>query len=763
MPAQESTSSSEKPQNGIKGLRHWRYDLSAGMQVALVSLPLSLGIAIASGAPPITGVISAIIAGLVFPFLGGAYVTISGPAAGLAPALLSGMLLLGNGDLAAGYPLVLVAICLTGLLQILLSFANAGRFAIFLPVTVVEAMLAAIGIIIIVKQIPALLGAMAPASKSMLTSISQLPQAFAEMHAAIFFIGCLCLFLMFFINQTKMEWMRKIPAPLTVVIVGLVLGYVFQLDARYMISMPHDILEGGITLPAFGEVWERRELWWGVLIVVITLTLIDGIESLATIAGVDKIDPFQRKSHANTTLRAMGVSNTMSSIFGGLTIIPGGIKSRVNIDAGGRTLWANFYNACFLVVFLFLAKDLISRIPLAAIGAILVYVGWRLCELRVFSRTYAIGRDQIIIFIFTILAILSTDLLYGILLGISAEVLMLLYLLTPSLRVVITGRFTFQQSVELFFKNLINLFRSPIIAVKEDKANSEPHYRILLGSVVCFNLIYLDKLLQSLPSNAGITLVTTESGHIIDHTAMEYLHQIEEQFVRDGRSFELQGLDNYYQFTPHALSARMSSLKIVRERTRLSDRAERMSKYAETHQLSFSEPVSAIIDPYNFVYLRRGADKSESNVVQGDFLGCHIKLFDYSHTSAPDYYVEHRHTLMLLSMPLDLALCPSIVITPENYLERYLVEFNEMPYGTVSKTGDIYRLYTQGTPEQTQAFAQRVDNFLKTHPKLYLECRGTAMLAFFPDRDMAAPEDLNTLLALASLLASTAPTAESTT
>ena len=179
----------DKPQNGIKGLRHWRYDLSAGLQVALVSLPLSLGIAIASGAPPITGLISAIIAGLVFPFLGGAYVTISGPAAGLAPALLSGMLLLGGGDLAAGYPLLLVAICLTGLLQVLLSFANAGRLAIFLPATVVEAMLAAIGIIIIVKQIPALLGAVAPATKNMLASIGLLPQTLPTLDPNIALIG----------------------------------------------------------------------------------------------------------------------------------------------------------------------------------------------------------------------------------------------------------------------------------------------------------------------------------------------------------------------------------------------------------------------------------------------------------------------------------------------------------------------------------------------------------------------------------------------
>ena len=186
---------SETPQNGLKGLKHWRYDLLAGIQVALVSLPLSLGIAIASGAPPVTGLISAIIAGLIFPFLGGAYVTISGPAAGLAPALLSGMLLLGDGDLVAGYPLLLVAICLTGLLQIVLAFFKTGRYAIFLPVTVVEAMLAAIGLMIIIKQIPSLMGAILPAAKSMLETIGKLPQALPQIEWSIFFIGGLSLFL----------------------------------------------------------------------------------------------------------------------------------------------------------------------------------------------------------------------------------------------------------------------------------------------------------------------------------------------------------------------------------------------------------------------------------------------------------------------------------------------------------------------------------------------------------------------------------------
>lgn len=747
----------EKPQNGLSGLRHWRYDLNAGLQVALVSLPLSLGIAVASGAPAITGVISAIIAGLVFPFLGGAYVTISGPAAGLAPALLSGMLLLGNGDLAAGYPLLLVAICLTGVLQVLLSFANAGRFAIFLPVTVVEAMLAAIGIIIIIKQLPAMAGAVAPASKSMLTSIANLPPALLGLTPAVLLIGAVCLFLMFYLNRSSRTWLRKIPPPLTVAGAGIVLGYALQIEARYLIPMPDDVLKGGITLPAFGQVWERTELWGSVLLVVVTLTLIDGIESLATIAAVDKIDPFQRKSHANTTLRAMGVSNALSSIFGGLTIIPGGIKSRANIDAGGRTLWANFYNALFLILFLLAAKDLISRIPLAAIGAILIYVGWRLCEFRVFSRTYAIGRDQIVIFVFTILAILATDLLAGILLGIAAEVLMLLYLLTPSLRLVLTGRLSFRQSIALLRKNLLNLFRSPVISIKQELRDGKPLFRISLGSVVCFNLIYLDKHLQSLPDDASLTVAMSESGHIVDHTAMEYLHQIEEQFVREGRAFRMQGMENYDQFTSHALSARLSNVRLVREKARLSARAERLSGYAAQHGLAFSSAVAGVLDPHNFIYLRRGADKSESNIMQGPLRTCALKLFDYSHTAAPDYYVEHRHTLLVLALPADAPPLPVAVITPENYLERYLVQMQEVSWDAPAETGVGYRLFTEGAPDDAIGFARRLSPLLVGRPRLYIESRGRAVLAFYQAEELATTDDLDGLLELANALAPSSP------
>ncbi len=746
----------EKPQNGIKGLKHWRYDLLAGLQVALVSLPLSLGIAIASGAPPVTGVISAIIAGLIFPFLGGAYVTISGPAAGLAPALLAGMIMLGGGDLAAGYPLLLVAICLTGLLQIVLSLFNAGRFALFLPVTVVEGMLAAIGAMIIIKQVPALLGDFVLPAKSMLVTIANLPASFLKINPAIALIGGGCLFLMFYLNRTRHTWLRRIPAPLFVAGIGIGLGYLLQLDAKYLIAMPHNIIEGGITLPAFDTVWNRTELWWSVLLVVITLTLIDGIESLATIAAVDKIDPYQRKSDPNVTLRAMGVSNTLSSIFGGLTIIPGGIKSRANIDAGGRTLWANFYNAAFLIVFLFLTKDLIARIPLAAIGAILVYVGWRLCEIRVFRKTFAIGRDQIVIFVVTIAAILATDLLFGILLGVAAEIALLGYLLTPSLRAVLTGRITLAQSFKLLWDNLAGLFRSPVIKVKEvatvlpctsEDGASLPHYRISLGSIVCFNLLPLDKLLQTIPPQAGITLAVTESGRIIDHTAMEYLHQLHEECLHAGRPFEIQGLENFYQFTRHALSARMHDAKLVKEKARLSAREQQMAEVARRHGFQFAPATAGTLNSHDFVYLRRGADRQESNAMTGVYRGCEVKIFDYSHTAAPDYYAEHRHTLIQLHyLEAGEAPLPNLVITPGHYLERYLVEYQEVELAGRPALVRHYRLYALDPVRALSFVETHIEHLLLNHPGCYVEIRGNVLLAFRPDQELLSPEAIEHLL-----------------
>jgi carbonic anhydrase len=571
----------EKPENGVRGLRHWRYDLMAGLQVALVGLPLSLGIAVASGAPPITGVISAIIGGLVYPFLGGSYVTISGPAAGLAPALLAGMLSLGHGNLAEGYPFLLVAIFLTGLVQVQLSVLRAGKFAIFFPISVVEGMLAAIGLLIIVKMIPALVGHLAPPVKSIPVAIGQIPENFLHLTPTVFFIGAVSLVLLFSFANRKDRWVTLLPTPLLVTGAGILLGWLFQLPSAYLISMPANILEHGIHPPDFWGVWQRPDLWMSLLVIIVTLTLIDGTESLATIAGIDKIDPFRRKSDPNQTLKAMGVSNALSSLAGGLTIIPGGIKSTTNIHAGGRTLWANLYYALSMTALLLVGTGLLSRIPLATLAALLIFVGSQLCAPRVFRHILAIGKEQILICVVTVVVTLYTsDLLIGVVLGTLTKFGVLYVRFVQYLLVETRSELSsFRSYTRLLSDAYKEMLRDPVIRIGDARGSHERYsvklvannvpgeaartgkntYKIYLSSITCMNLIKLDKALSKIPIPRipGTNFMVIVRGLIIDHTSMEYLHHFQERCIQAGHTCALVGIESFQALSAHALAFRI--------------------------------------------------------------------------------------------------------------------------------------------------------------------------------------------------------------
>jgi len=565
----------EKPQNGIPGLRYWQYDLVAGLQVALVGLPLSLGIALASGAAPITGVISAIIAGLVFPLLGGAYITISGPAAGLAPALLAGMLTLGQGDLEAGYPLVLVAICLTGAVQVLLSIYKAGRFAMYFPMSVLQGMLAAIGMLIIINQLPALLGHLTPSTKSIPDAIILIPAQIMGMNFEVFAVGGATLALLFGLDSNVVKnrrWMRNIPAPLLAVALGGVAGWMLHFPEAYLIHVPKDVLAQGIHFPNFSEIWQRSELWFALLTIVVTLTLIDGTETLVTIAAIDKIDPFGRKSDPNVTLRTMGVSNILSGLAGGLTIIPGGIKSTANIIAGGRTLWANFYYALFLALFVWFGTDLINRIPLTVLAALLIFIGWRLCAPKIFLKVFSIGAEQLLVAVVCVAVTLYTsDILSGVIAGTVTKILVLCFDVVKALTV--ERRFhagpteSFSARVWTAFKEL---FGDPIIRIGDGRIqggsipvmsvaakNMKHPYKIYLSSLSCMNLMKLDAKLKALPNSRDNFMIIL-SGHVVDHSAMEYLHQFRDQHVKAGHNCVILGTQHFLSHSDHRLAYRVS-------------------------------------------------------------------------------------------------------------------------------------------------------------------------------------------------------------
>ena len=563
----------EKPQNGVAGLKHWRYDLMAGLQVAMMGIPLSLGIAIASGAPPVCGLISAIIAGFVFPFLGGAYITISGPAAGLAPALLAGMIALGNGDLAVGYPILLVAICLVGIIQVILSLFNAGRFALFFPISVVEGMLMAIGMLIIIKQIPAFLGYITPPIKSIPKAIMLVPEQIMGLNPMICAIGAVTLFLLFFItsmlSRIQATWAKFIPVPLVVIALAGLTAWVLGLEEKWLIHVPSDVFEHGIVFPHFAEAFTRPDLYWPLVLTIITLTLIDGTESLATIQAIDKIDPFKRKSNPNVTLRAMGVSNTASSLLGGLTIIPGGMKSTTNMLVGGRTLWANFYYACFQLIFLLFATTLINQIPKAALAGLLMWVGWKLCSHKVFQRIFSVGKEQMFIAMVNVVVTLWTsDLLDGMIVGTATKIVLLV---KDVIRVSPGG------GVGAAFKEL---FGNPVIRIGDGRGAREVMtvaanavlrgtvgemknpYKIYLSSVTCMNLVKLDAALKKIviPEGTKANYMIILAGKIYDHTSMEYLHNFQDRAIDAGHTCVLVGIEHFRGLSDHALAYRVSQV-----------------------------------------------------------------------------------------------------------------------------------------------------------------------------------------------------------
>lgn len=532
---------SEKPPNGVAGLRYWRNDVVAGLMVSLTSLPFSLGIAVASGAPPIAGLMSSIIAGLIFPFLGGAYMTISGPAAGLAPALLASMMALGHGHLELGYPRLLAVICMVGAIQVVLSRLGAAKLSAAFPASVVEGMLASIGMLIVAKELPHFIGHDFK-SHAFFGIIREVPEEISLMDPASFGLGIVCLTMMFVLSIPKVRRRLVIPPALVVVGVGMFLGWVLKVDSHHLIRIPDNILKHGIVMPDFPGLFGDRSLLWVMVASVLTLVLIDGVESLATIKAIDKVDPFRRKSDPDRTLMAMGISNIASSVVGGLTIIPGGVKSKLNIVSGGRTLWANFYNALFLIAFLFAGKALINLIPYSALAAILIYTGFKMFEPKIWLHALHIGPEQLFVFSVTVAVTLLTDLLIGIFVGMGVELIVSMALTSHRVR---TPEGRPMSSGEVFrygLSHLSQFLRNPVVR----RESREDGYHLHLDRpLVCFNSMHFDRELSNIPEDApALHLHFGENVAMIDHTSSDGLIQFSDDYEGSGRGrVELVGLD----------------------------------------------------------------------------------------------------------------------------------------------------------------------------------------------------------------------------
>ncbi len=536
-------SQSELPKTGIPGLiENWRFDLLSGFLVFLIALPLCLGISIASGFPPMAGIITAIVGGLVVSRLSGSYVTINGPAAGLIVVILDSVEDLGGGDKLAGYHYTLAAIVIASVLQILLGVFKAGKLSAFFPSSVVHGMLAAIGVIIMSKQIHTMLG-VKPQAKNLLGVIGEIPHSFTVLNPLIALIGFLGLALLIGWTYIKNKQIKMVPAPLLVVLIGLALGQFYGIDAaheykiqeqvftmgpNFLVSVPDNFF-AGFSFPDFSKVGEV--IFW---VHVVTIWLVGSLESLLSATAVDKLDPFKRSANLNKDLFAVGVGNLIASAIGGLPMIAEIVRSSANINNGARTGWANFFHGLFLLIFVALFPGVIHEIPLAALAAMLVFTGFRLASPKEFAKTLSIGWDNLAVFLITIFGVIATDLLVGVIIGVFAELLIHLF----------RG---------LKFSNVFKL------AYQVNQTDPDTYHLQVSGAAVFSNYIAIKSLMAEFPPQKTIFFDLSEAS-LIDHTVMEFIYHFVEDYNAAGGHASIVGLDELEGLSDHHLATRRKAV-----------------------------------------------------------------------------------------------------------------------------------------------------------------------------------------------------------
>jgi MFS superfamily sulfate permease-like transporter len=406
-------------------------DFVAGVVISLVALPLCLGIALASSAPLISGLTSGIIGGIVVALLSKSHTSVSGPAAGLTAVVAT------QSSQLESFENFLVAVSLAGLFQILLGYFKAGKLAIFFPSSVIKGLLAAIGVILILKQIPHLFGH-DPDWVGNLTfkqadgenTFSEIIATYFDIHAGASIIGLFSIALLVMWPKLPLAF---IPAPLVVVCLALVLNMYLNLqgtgwviESNHLVNVPladsMSTLFGQLPRPEWSAVL-KPQVWSA----AITLALVATLETLLNLEAVDKIDPQKRKSPPNQELLAQGVGNCLCGLLGALPVTSVIIRSSVNISSGGKTKTASFIHGMILLLAIILFPLWLNKIPLSCLAAILLVTGFKLANPKLFKQMYKEGWNAFLPFVITVTSIVLTDLLTGIITGLITAVLFLLY------------------------------------------------------------------------------------------------------------------------------------------------------------------------------------------------------------------------------------------------------------------------------------------------------------------------------------------------
>ncbi|WP_052592404.1 SulP family inorganic anion transporter [Aureispira sp. CCB-QB1] len=718
--------------------QYFKEDVTAAFGLALVVLPIALGIAVASGVPPMAGVLSAVVGGIVATFFRGSHITINGPSAGLIAVMLSGGIALGDGESLIGFQSLLGATIVAGIGQLLFGMFRLGERGDIIPTAAINGMLAAVGFTIIVTQVHLVFG-VSLESESAYESFSMIKESFWKLNPIILIISLVAAITLFVHKQMSIKMMQRVPTPIWIVLFTIPIVYYFNffethyvpffntaypVGPTYLVDIPLDIKQY-LVFPSFAKI-DQWEFWS----VALSILAVSAIETLASARAVDKLDPLERNTNLNKELIATGLSSIAAGCIGGLPVI-----TAIPVYNGAKTKWSNLYYGIILALFVLICAPIIRWIPLAALAVLLIYTGYKLATPKLWVDTYRKGDDQFLIFFTTFFATLVYGLLAGLFIGI------------------VTTVFNHYAKSNLKLKKFIDYLTQPSIQTTRTE-NTHELYVKLEGIVNFVNIPKLKKVLKVSAKTEKHIIVDMSHARLIDYTVLEYLHDDAPRYdLPDNINFELVGLGAHDAYSRHPNATRILPSD---KKPQLNQRQIALKTLSEENNGEFWPEVRWDFQQLkDFEFFKSRTIEYTFNTAKGNY-----KMFfewqtcDITFEEGGVFSNQERYTsVSILHLPFN---APKFVLQREALLDKIGVklalreeDINMEEYPDFSEK---FLLEGADPAAIRKFFNQPLVEYLNSNPYYHMECNGT-MLLIFKEMRFATPSAMTRMHTFSNELA----------
>lgn len=703
-----------QPLRGLKGLRHnWRRDLFAASMVFMFSLPFCLSVAFAARLPLTSGVISAAMAGILITFISGSPLAIKAPSISLIPLLVFSVQMLGSGYSITGYQFTFALIVGAGVVQVLFGVLRLGEILSIVPEAIIYGVLATIGLTIFVQQFYIFIG-LELSHHNTIQLLLDLPFLISDIRLEILFIGVLSIGLMLLFSSFRSRYVVFMPAPVLVILLGIFMAN--QLDVRerlgseYLLSLSGEWSEVFI-FPRFEKIFTYESLY-----LIFVFALFTSLETLLNIKNIDSTDFYRRRSKLNRELIALGTANILGGLVGGMPLVASMSHSSSNVNSGARTMWAGFFHGILLISGGFLLFQFISYVPKVSLAVILIYFAYTLNSPSLIKGILNIGREQLAVFLITLIA----SLLGGILLG------------------VVIGFISYLAIFVWLGSELKSLFSA---TVKVVNYSDDRHKVSVRSEALASNYLSIKREIEKIPQGSQIYLDFSKS-KVVDYSFLELVYHHPYNYNTEEGSIELQGLEDHKMLSEHPLSTRIFEKKKRRrfgeDLTMYNDRQLDVLAVASVNNSKLRPNLTydgsklqgfGFSLGYDIKYRENKFTKSYKSPLLGRkaklefsdiFLSKGVRMSEQSH-----------HMSVLLIQDIDLYV-PAFRLSHENIFDKMLqsLGYNDIDFDDFPNFSEHYLLKGINENEIRDFFNQELLEFLEHYKDFEIESSNNRVLIY---------------------------------